>query len=120
MTRFQTATRIEAEDLRARVNFCADTGEIWLHDHRMLLVHAETQSSLRKELIDTLGMSRARGLLLRMGYASGVRDAELVRTQMPQLGEVETFLAGPRLHSFEGMVGVIPVRIEVDRDAGHF
>ncbi|BAL24480.1 sigma-54-dependent Fis family transcriptional regulator [Azoarcus sp. KH32C] len=120
MTRFQTATRIEAEDLRARVNFCADTGEIWLHDHRMLLVHAETQSSLRKELIDTLGMSRARGLLLRMGYASGVRDAELVREQIPQLGEVEAFLAGPRLHSFEGMVGVIPIRLEVDRDAGHF
>jgi hypothetical protein len=43
----------------------------------MLLVHAEAQALLRKELIDTLGMERAQGLFTRMGYASGVRDAEL-------------------------------------------
>ncbi|HJV28656.1 MAG TPA: sigma 54-interacting transcriptional regulator [Aromatoleum sp.] len=120
MTGFQTKARIEAEDLRARVNFCADSGQIWLHEQRMLLVHAEAQSSLRKELIETLGMSRARGLLLRMGYASGMRDAELVRTLTPELDDVGAFLAGPQLHSFEGMVGVIPVRVEVDREIGHF
>ena len=37
----------------------------------MLLVHAEAQALLRKELIDSLGIDRARGLLTRMGYASG-------------------------------------------------
>jgi hypothetical protein len=30
--------------LRARVHFCAETGQIWLHEHRMLLVHAEAQA----------------------------------------------------------------------------
>ncbi|HJV24039.1 MAG TPA: sigma-54-dependent Fis family transcriptional regulator [Aromatoleum sp.] len=120
MTRAQTKSCIQADDLRARVHFCADTGQIWLHEHRMLLVHAEAQSSLRKELIDTLGMTRARGLLLRMGYASGVRDAELVRTRMPELSETDAFMTGPQLHSLEGIVGVIPLRVEVDRAAGTF
>ncbi|BAL27011.1 sigma-54-dependent Fis family transcriptional regulator [Azoarcus sp. KH32C] len=120
MTRAQSKPCIEADDLRARVHFCADTGQIWLHEHRMLLVHAEAQSSLRKELIDTLGMTRARGLLLRMGYASGVRDAELVRTRMPELSETDAFMTGPQLHSLEGIVGVIPLRVEVDRAAGRF
>ena len=40
---------------------------------------------LRKELIDTLGMDRARGLLTRMGYASGLRDAELARNALAGL-----------------------------------
>jgi hypothetical protein len=54
-------------DLRARLHFCAETGQIWLHEHRMLLVHSETQATLRWELIETLGMDRARGFLARMG-----------------------------------------------------
>ncbi|AYH44597.1 sigma-54-dependent Fis family transcriptional regulator [Azoarcus sp. DN11] len=120
MTRAHSKARVAADDLRSRVHFCAETGQIWLHEHRMLLVHAEAQASLRKELIDTLGMTRARGLLLRMGYASGVRDAELVRTRMPELSEVDAFMTGPQLHSLEGIVGVIPIRVEVDREAGTF
>ena len=120
MTKLQDRLRADGDDLRARVHFCADTGQIWLHEHRMLLVHAEAQASLRKELIDTLGMGRARGLLLRMGYASGVRDAELVRTRMQDLSDVEAFMTGPQLHALEGIVRVVPIRLELDRAAGDF
>ena len=105
-------------DLRARVHFCADTGQIWLHEHRMLLVHAEAQASLRKELIDTLGIDRARGLLLRMGHASGMRDAELV--QAARGDDLEDFMTGPRLHALEGIVRVTPLRVELDRGSGRF
>ena len=49
MTRLRSVTRADSgDDLRARVRFCAETGQIWLHEHRMLLVHAEAQASLRK------------------------------------------------------------------------
>ncbi len=109
-----------SEDLRARVHFCAETGEIWLHEHRMLLVHAEAQGSLRKELIDTLGMDRARGLLTRMGYASGARDAELARTRAQNASDAEAFMTGPQLHTLEGIVRVTPVKLELDRVAGKF
>ncbi len=108
------------DDLRTRVHFCAETGQIWLHEHRMLLVHAEAQAALRKELIDTLGMDRARGLLTRMGYASGVRDAELARTRVKEATDLEAFMTGPQLHTLEGIVRVTPIKIELDRSVGKF
>ncbi|MGZ6142492.1 MAG: sigma 54-interacting transcriptional regulator, partial [Myxococcales bacterium] len=108
------------DDLRARVHFDAETGQIWLHEHRMLLVHAEAQAALRKELIDTLGMHRAQGLITRMGYASGVRDAELARTRAQDLSDEEAFMTGPRLHTLEGMVKVTPIKLELDRVVGRF
>jgi DNA-binding NtrC family response regulator len=120
MTKLRSVTRADSDDLRARVHFCTETGQIWLHEHRMLLVHAEAQASLRKELIDTLGMDRAQGLLTRMGYASGVRDAELARTRAQDSSDLEAFMTGPQLHTLEGIVRVTPVRLELDRAAGKF
>ncbi len=61
MTKLRSVGRSTSEDLRARVHFCAETGQIWLHEHRMLLVHGGAQATLRKELIYALGMERARG-----------------------------------------------------------
>ncbi|MDT3677204.1 MAG: sigma 54-interacting transcriptional regulator [Burkholderiaceae bacterium] len=111
---------VRADDLRAQVHFCSETGQIWLREHRMLLVHAEAQALLRKELIDTLGMARARGLLMRMGYASGARDAELARTRSQNDSDLDAFMTGPQLHTLEGIVRVVPLRLELDRSAGHF
>ncbi len=120
MVKLRSVERSAGDDLRAKVRFCAETGQIWLHEHRMLLVHAEAQATLRKELIDTLGMERARGLLTRMGYASGVRDAELARTRAENCGDVEAFMTGPQLHTLEGIVRVTPVKLDLDRVAGRF
>jgi len=86
----------------------------------MLLVHAETQALLSKELIEILGMTRAKSLFTRMGYDSGVRDAELVRTRSPNASDMEIFMTGPQLHTLEGVVKVTPVKLEFDRVAGKF
>ncbi|MBM3390386.1 MAG: AAA family ATPase [Betaproteobacteria bacterium] len=119
MRKLATVART-ADDLRSHVHFDAETGLIWLHEHRMLLVHAEAQALLRKELIDTLGMARARGLLTRMGYASGLRDAELARKQAQGVSDMEAFMTGPKLHTLEGIVRVTPIRLEMDRPRGAF
>ena len=110
----------DSDDLRSQVQFCTESGQIWLHEHRMLLVHVEAQATLREELIDTLGMDRARGLLSRMGYASGARDAELIRTRSPSASDMEIFMTGPKLHMLEGKVKVTPVKVEFDRADGEF
>lgn len=120
MSKLHSIARAASDDLRSRVHFCPNTGQIWLHEHRMLLVHAEAQGLLRKELIDSLGIERARGLLTRMGYASGVRDAELARTRSQDCSDAEAFMTGPQLHTLEGIVQVTPVRLELDRMAGRF
>jgi DNA-binding NtrC family response regulator len=120
MTKLHSIARAASDDLRARVHFCPETGQIWLHEHRMLLVHAEAQALLRKELIDSLGMDRARGLLMRMGYASGLRDAELACKRAEDCSDVEAFMTGPKLHTLEGIVHVTPVRLELDRASAKF
>jgi two-component system, NtrC family, response regulator HydG len=105
-------------DLRARVHFSAETGQIWLHEHRMLLVHAEAMASLRKELIDTLGTERAKGVLLRMGYTSGKRDAELALAMGGD--EAEAYMTGQRLHALEGVARVTPIHLDLERAACRF
>ena len=120
MSKLHSIARAASDDLRSRIHFCPRTGQIWLHEHRMLLVHADAQATLRKELIDTLGMDRARGLLTRMGYASGLRDAELARIRSQDCSDIDAYLTGPQLHTLEGIVQATPVRLELDRMAGHF
>jgi transcriptional regulator with GAF, ATPase, and Fis domain len=108
------------EELSGRLKFSFATGHIWLGEERMILLHKAAFGSLRKELIDTLGMERARGVLTRMGYAAGARDAELVRKLYPDLSDGDVILRGPLLHTLQGVAKVEPVRIDVDLAAGTF
>ena len=105
------------------LRFNAGTGHIWLGEQRMLLLHARAMAALRKELFDSLGVERARGLLLRMGFASGQHDGEMaVKQRRAGMDTEEAFLLGPKLHSVEGIVSVEKVVLEIDLatgDAGH-
>ena len=65
-----------SDELKARLRFETESGHIWLDEQRMILLHADSMGELRRELIESLGRERARGLLTRIGYASGVRDAK--------------------------------------------
>jgi len=108
------------EDLASRLRFEFTEGNIWLGEERMVLLHMRAFGSLRKELADTLGIERARGLLTRMGYAAGICDAELVRKLCPDVPDAEIIRKGPLLHTLEGFVKVIPIRIEADIAKGTY
>src|SRR3989442_15911625 len=86
------------EEVASRLRFSLEKAEIWLDEERMVLMHSSAMACLRKELIATLGVERARGLLTRMGYASGVRDAELARKRYPGETDLELLHKGPLLH----------------------
>ncbi|HSW04334.1 sigma 54-interacting transcriptional regulator [Aquabacterium sp.] len=107
-------------DLTESLFFSPGDGRIWLNDQRMLLWHSSAMGHLRRELIDTLGMARARGLLTRAGYVSGARDAQLVRERWPNSDAAAVFMAGTRLHAIEGVVKVTPVSFDFDIDRGTY
>ncbi|MEM5294612.1 sigma-54-dependent Fis family transcriptional regulator [Burkholderia sp. JPY481] len=107
-------------DLMSRLHFAPGDGRIWLGDQRMLLVHTGSVGVMRRELIDSLGIDAARGLLTRMGYNSGARDAELARKARPDSSITEMFAVGPQLHMLEGMTVVEPVRLEIDVEKGQY
>jgi len=107
-------------DLRRLVHFSTVDGRIWLADQRMLLVHAATFQALRREFLTSLGPAHTRRLLMRAGYASGARDAQLARQVRPHASIFEAFAVGPQLHMLEGAVRVTPQVFELDEAAGHF
>ncbi len=107
-------------DLSECLFFSPGDGRIWLQDQRMVLVHAQALGSLRRELIETIGLDAARGLLTRTGYLSGVRDAELVRRQWPDADPAVAAVAGARLHSLEGVVHVEVVHVRYDAATGDY
>lgn len=105
-------------DLAEQLFFSPGDGRIWLNDQRMIMMRSSTLGSLRRELIGKLGQEQARGLLTRSGYASGVRDAQLVRDRWGDADPTAMLLAGTTLHALEGMVQVEPVHLDFDFDKG--
>jgi DNA-binding NtrC family response regulator len=108
------------EDLRRLVHFSAGDGRIWLAGHRMLLLHATTLAAVRRELMQTVGPTHARRVLMRAGYASGQKDAILARQIRPNSPLFEAFAIGPQLHMLEGAVQVTPEKFELDFEANHY
>jgi two-component system response regulator HydG len=107
-------------ELASRLRFAFDSGHIWLGESRMVLLHGAALTALRKELIDSLGTDRARGVLLRIGYASGVRDAQWARKLYPEASATELLGMGPTLHMLEGIVRCTADRMEMDIEHGQF
>ncbi|MNJ12397.1 Transcriptional regulatory protein ZraR [compost metagenome] len=109
-----------AEQLAESVAFAPQDGSIWLCGQRMMLLQGSAFGAIRRELIDALGLDKARGLLTRIGWQAGARDAAQVSEQWPEGDHASLYSAGPRLHMLEGMVNVEVVRFEIDSSIGHF
>src|SRR5258708_19531054 len=91
-------------------------GTIFLHGQRMIVVNAGDLGLLRKELITTFGTDRARGILVRFGYARGYRDA-LATKQMFGWKSVDDWLnASARLYTIEGSGASEIVRLRVEQN----
>jgi DNA-binding NtrC family response regulator len=107
-------------DISECLFFSPGDGRIWLQDQRMVLLHTEALGSLRRELIDSVGQEKARGLFTRAGYVSGARDAQLVRKHWPEAEPVAAAMAGTRLHALEGVVKVELVHARYDPDTSDY
>ena len=105
-------------DLRELLQFGPNGGVIRFGMQRTLLFDAVALGLLRKELIETLGLTGARGALTRFGYAHGWRTAETMRQAFPWDDEAEWQQAGGRLHALQGLV-TVEVSAEEGADAEH-
>jgi DNA-binding NtrC family response regulator len=93
-------------DLRELLSFEPHGGVIKFANERALIFDAVALGLLRRELIQTLGLTGARALLTRFGYAHGWRTAETLATGFPWDSEDEWRKAGGRLHTLQGLVRV--------------
>ncbi|MGH9844863.1 MAG: XylR N-terminal domain-containing protein [Blastocatellia bacterium] len=93
-------------------------GTIHFKHRRMLIFDADAMGLLRKELIETLGLERARRILTRFGYACGYRDALTSKELFHWQSDADWFAAGPRLHTLEGIVRARLLRLQMDKSGG--
>jgi DNA-binding NtrC family response regulator/predicted hydrocarbon binding protein len=115
------AIRVPAiHDLAKRLRFAPQQGRIWLDDQRMMLMHISSLGALRQELIESLGKESARGLITRIGYQAGTRDAAMARKVRAGANSYDDFLAGPQLVSLEGIVHCEPLALDIDVGRGHY
>ncbi|BCT35393.1 sigma 54-interacting transcriptional regulator [Pseudomonas sp. BNK-6] len=119
-SQFEASGLPSAEQLAETVAFAPQDGSIWLCGQRMMLMQGSAFGSIRRELIEALGLDKARGLITRIGWQAGARDAAQVSEQWPDGDHASLYSAGPRLHMLEGMVNVEVVRFEIDSSIGHF
>jgi DNA-binding NtrC family response regulator/predicted hydrocarbon binding protein len=110
----------DIDDLATRLSFAPSKGEIRFDEQRMVLLHNASLGAVRRELIETVGIEKARGLITRMGYQSGARDAEMVRRIRPDSNDFDAFAVGPQMHALEGFVTVETLALDVDVETGHF
>ena len=66
-------------DLSEQIRFQSTEGKIWFGEQRMLLMQVSAMANFRRELVNSLGIERAKGFFLRLGYQSGLKDAEMAR-----------------------------------------
>ena len=93
----------QLRELATRLRFSPDEGRIWMDERRLVLLQADTFADLREELISTLGMEMTRGLLTRLYYAAGQRDAEMaLKVLGPHALLKDVLDMGGRLHALQG------------------
>jgi DNA-binding NtrC family response regulator len=108
------------DDLIGCLRFSPREGRIWFDNDRIALIHLSSLGSIRQQLIDKAGPEAARGLLTRMGYTMGAKDAEIARKLRSRNSLLDMFLVGPQLHTLRGLVLAEPVQVEADVATGHF
>ncbi len=111
---------MRARPLSFRSVFQVDpaSGRICLGNNRYVLLEAGALSGLRQELIDNLGQEVARGVLERIGYRCGRRDAHQLGKRRLWTSNEEWLRAGLKMHRLEGAVKAVLKQLEFDRAGG--
>src|SRR6185503_14840492 len=95
--------RVEELDLQELLELDPEGGLVRFAGERALIIDAVAQGVLRKELIDTLGIRVARGILSRFGYVHGRRMAEAMRAQFKWDSDEDWHRAGAQIYALQGL-----------------
>ena len=100
-------------DLRNVLCFEPKGGIIQFLGHRVIILDVVAMGVLRRELVNSLGVSAARNIFTRLGYAHGWLTAESLDSEYP--GLLQDPMCGPVLHTLQGIVKFKEIKIE-----GHY
>lgn len=102
------------------LSFKSDEGEIYINNLRVVIMEADAMGTLRRDLISSLGMDRAKGFLLRYGWNCGVNFAKNVNKIFSWEVDTDWFEVGVKLHSLTGNVLAVPIEIQINHETEEF
>ncbi len=92
------------------------SGIIKFNGNRMILKSAEALGFFRRDIIQTLNMERAKGFLLRYGWACGYSAGGSIEKMYNWKELKELIRAGAAIHTLEGVVSVQIDVLEITND----
>lgn len=94
------------QNIEEIIKFYPESGRIHLNNKRMILMEADAYGTLRRDLIASLGIDRAKGFLLRHGWSNGINVAKHLKEIFPFDSEIDWLSAGGYVHGMTGYVSV--------------
>lgn len=107
-------------DIFKRLRFDPETGSIWLHDERAILLRASIYGQLRAQFIRTLGEEEAKKMFTTLGYKAGQADAALALKIRGKNDREALIAAGHQIFGMEGGGALHIQRFEADPKTGKF
>ncbi len=107
-------------NLSKDLEFSLETGQTMFKGSRLVMFSTDAIGLLRQNLIEELGLEKAREFFLRFGYENGFTDFMQMKIGYKFDSELELLSSGPVIHTWEGIVRAIPKELEYDRETGHF
>ncbi|PIC63175.1 hypothetical protein CSV79_13260 [Sporosarcina sp. P13] len=91
-----------------------------LQDINFSLTSMDAWAVLRTDLINALGIQRAKRFILRYAYRSGMHEARILKEKVEWKDELEWLIAGSKMHDLTGRSLSYPEHFNVDMDEGLF
>lgn len=107
-------------NLSKEMEFSLETGMTVFRNNRLLIFDANAIGLLRQNLIEVLGVEKAREFFLRFGFQNGYSDFMQMKLSYSFDSEMDLLASGPVIHTWEGIVQATPTEIRYDRNTGEF
>ncbi|KEF38944.1 V4R domain-containing protein [Schinkia azotoformans MEV2011] len=101
-------------------SFFNNGGDHYFQKKRMVISSTDAWGVLRKDLIDTLGIQRAKRFLIRYGWNCGKNEARMLKAMVDWESDLDWLLAGSQMHQIGGRVFSYPEHFKVDMGKGIF
>jgi hypothetical protein len=107
-------------NLSKEIKFSLETGITTFRDSRLVLFDANAIGLLRQNLIDELGMGKARSFFLKFGFQNGYADFMQMKISYEFDSEIDLLASDPVIHTYEGIVQATPKELRFNRETGEF
>lgn len=107
-------------NLQKDLQFDFENGKTLFQDSRLVIFDANAIGLLRQNLIEDLGLDKAKEFFLKFGYQHGYSDFMQMKINYTFNSEIELLASGPVIHTWEGIVSAKPMEIFFDRDKDEF